>query len=121
MAIHAASRWGADIRRVASSPEFTAALAPAGFVPLWDGEPYLPLGKIVAVVDLVDVIRIDRGFMPGVYGAPGEIRFGDYSDGRYAWITERPRRLADPVPYPGKQRLFRIPLSKIVDYSGGTP
>ena len=36
------------------------------------------------------------------------VAFGDYSKGRYAWIFENIRRLAEPYPIKGRQRLWRV-------------
>ena len=108
LAIHAATRWGADIRRIASSSPFSTALIDAGIDLDWANDP-LPLGKIVAVVDLVDVVRIGTVFL----AASDEYAFGDYTPGRFAWITQNHRALPEPVEWRGRQRLFKIPASVV--------
>lgn len=35
-----------------------------------------------------------------------ELAFGDYTPGRYAWILMNVRRLREPIPCKGKQRLW---------------
>lgn len=40
---------------------------------------------------------------------PRERAFGDYSDGRYGWLTSRVVRLPEPIPFRGAQGLFDIP------------
>lgn len=38
-----------------------------------------------------------------------ELHYGDYTPGRFAWIFRDVQRLAVPVPYRGRQKLFNIP------------
>ena len=65
----------------------------------------LPLGQILCRVDLVDCQRITLGNRPheGL-----EREFGDYTPGRYMWITEN-LQLLSPFPFRGRQGLFNIP------------
>lgn len=76
----------------------------------------LPFGQAVALVDLVACLRITRdGFrrVAGVVVATGlsvgrdEQEFGDYSPGRFAWVTRDLRRLK-PFPVSGRQGLFQV-------------
>jgi hypothetical protein len=66
----------------------------------------LPLGQVLATVDLVEILRIGptgSGWRP-----PGgrELTFGDYSDGRYAWILANADPLPRPVPARGALGLW---------------
>lgn len=64
----------------------------------------LPRGAIVAIADLVDVVRtedIKRGDMP-MY----EHLLGDFSPGRFAWKLENVVRVLDPIKVSGFQRLW---------------
>ncbi len=65
----------------------------------------LPYGAIVAVVELVDCIHTEDVSVD-VFRA--EWDFGDYGPGRFAWITQNPRRVG-PIPWHGAQGLFEIP------------
>ena len=38
-----------------------------------------------------------------------ELRYGDYSDGRFAWITDDLLVLPEPIPYTGHQGIFNWP------------
>lgn len=109
LAIHAASRWGADILRIAAHCPFYEAMRRGGVEYSDIDEPVLPLGKIIAVVDLVDVVRIGAAFTAGA----NEYAFGDYTTGRFAWITNNHRALPEPVAWRGCQRLFKIPASVV--------
>lgn len=63
----------------------------------------LPLGAVLGVVDLVDCVPTEQ--MHGRIPA-WEWAMGDYSPGRFAWITERPRPLIKPIAIRGRQGLF---------------
>lgn len=86
----------------------------------------LPLGCVVAIVDLVDCHRIATSWtqhlaetMPPKLsrftddGEPvtwelttQEIAFGDYTPGRFAWLLDNVRALPVPVPARGAQGLW---------------
>lgn len=103
IAIHAAKNFPPAARAFAAE-ERTIGRIPAR----------LPIGGIVCLVDLIDVlpaalVALD---MHDWHEKPGlERRFGDYSAGRYAWIFNRPRlvTLAEPVAVRGARGLWRIP------------
>ena len=65
---------------------------------------FFPRGYVVAVVDLVDckpTSDIEVGDL--------ERMLGDYSPGRFAWITRDCRPLKNPVPVVGHQGFFNLP------------
>jgi hypothetical protein len=64
----------------------------------------LNYGKAVAVVDLVDCIPTRDLIV-----SDSERRFGDFSQGRYAWKFENIRRFKKPVYIRGQQGLFDVP------------
>jgi hypothetical protein len=71
----------------------------------------LPLGMIVCVVELYECVPT-RVF----YGLPTphpllllENQMGDYTMGRYAWLTKNCRKLKRPIPIIGRQGLFELP------------
>lgn len=74
----------------------------------------LPLGKIIAVADLVEVHKITPDYIDqlrndkGIQEVERELALGDYTIGRYAWQLENIRLLPEPIPYKGKQGLFNI-------------
>lgn len=92
----------------------------------------LPLGAIVAVVDLVDVVPMwshnwftwpdgRRSFQHGGEAHPllppvgsDERAFGYYQPGRWMWILKNPRRLM-PIPCKGAQGLWTPPAEVIAE------
>lgn len=125
LAIHAAKGLPPGgrnaLRRICRRDKFARALAPL------DGSSAhpLPLGVIVAVCNLADVIYLrdtearlgTRGelFPIGPPWRPpaGERAFGDYTPGRYAWLLEDIRALAIPLPYRGALGLTHLPAEVV--------
>lgn len=77
----------------------------------YPGPRWLPRGKVIAVCELVDVQPVER--VRGM-AEPRELGFGNFSDGRYAWMLRNVRRLPVEMPATGQQRLWTW------DYSGAT-
>lgn len=74
-----------------------------------DRGPFLkepPLGVILATAVLVDCIEAAR---IRDQLSPMELRYGDFSDGRWAWRLHEVRALPVPIPFRGRQGLFDIP------------
>lgn len=74
----------------------------------------LPLGAIVAWVNLVDVRPITKSFKTDLAFVTQpdpnlEFHFGDYTPGRFAWILQNVRRIRPAVPTRGKQGLWEFP------------
>jgi hypothetical protein len=65
---------------------------------------FLPSGKVLGVVDLVEIFSTNE-WAPQV----SEFPFGDYSENRFGWITKNLRRLKSPAPVIGRQGLFNLP------------
>lgn len=66
-----------------------------------------PFGKVVAVVRLVDCISTEEAIQRGL--TQGERAYGDYSPGRFAWITSGLRKVDPPVAWKGSQGLWNVP------------
>ena len=66
------------------------------------------MGKVIGVVELVDVVRIDRRLAMAL--SPKERMLGDYAEGRWAWMLEHPRRLVAPVEARGHLGLWEVRL-----------
>lgn len=64
---------------------------------------WFPRGCIVAVGILIDVVPTAR-IRNQLFDR--ELFFGDYSDGRFAWIFDRIRPLAEPIPETGRLGLW---------------
>ncbi|MDA8335257.1 MAG: ASCH domain-containing protein [Peptococcaceae bacterium] len=94
LAIHAAKRNPPDLRALIAHEPFLSALAGLN--------PGDYMGKVVAVVELVDCKLITSDNIP----PEPERSFGDYQTGRFMWILRSVRRLAEPVTARGKQGLW---------------
>jgi hypothetical protein len=127
LAIHAAKRFPDDVRAlcvpgpgIASSTRsvFFDALRRAGIHgPRLERGHYtvgeLPLGAVVAVVNLIDVVRIGptrrrtqrRQLLADDIPAD-EHPFGDFTPGRYVWQFEDVTPLPRPIPARGAQLLW---------------
>jgi hypothetical protein len=104
LAIHAAARFNRAERELCGTEPFRSALAAAGISVA--AIAWLPLGAIVAVIDLYDVVFIgDESQRPPM----PELAFGNYELGRCAWMTRNARCLEHPVPWKGKQGFFTVP------------
>ena len=68
------------------------------------------LGVVVAVATLEGVYPVED-ISPSI--SWGERAIGDWSPGRYAWELKGVRRLAEPIPYRGRQGLWRPPNSLV--------
>lgn len=122
VAIHAAKMRDADSLRLCHEDPFTVALAGFRVAPLATDPPprrphlgyALPFGVILSVHRLVDCVRTEtiRDSL-----SDQERAFGNYDDGRWAWIFEPIHRFDTPIPYRGAQGLFWVPLAELA--SGG--
>ena len=104
--IHAALKWTkAQREMVADWPEEMMR----GFA----------TGAVVCAVRLVDCVEMnDLGlvtFMLNEYGEPHEATYGDYSPGRFAWVTDAVVRFETPVVWRGRQGWFDVPDSEVRD------
>ncbi len=77
------------------------------------GRPFMPRGAVVAICQLVNVIEIPekRRAYPtwsNFYLPPDEPErsFGDYAPGRFAWVLEKVKPLAKPIPAKGSLGLW---------------
>lgn len=125
IAIHAAKRSPTAAMRMALEEPYLTALGRHGVHPGHHRQPELAfaLGAIVGTVELVNCVAThSKAFGPNrdpllrsAYGdeltpelAEQELAFGDYGEGRFAWVLRRPHRLHRPVPVKGKQRLWTL-------------
>jgi len=76
----------------------------------------LPLGALIAVAELVDVMKFTRGSLRDVRARakrrelpPHEADFGDFSPGRYGWVLTDVRALREPIPARGMLGLWEVP------------
>lgn len=67
----------------------------------------LPLGAIVAVVNMTGCYSVEM-LKPST-GFGGEYWLGNYDFGRYGWVLEGVKPLAEPIPFKGQQGFFDVP------------
>jgi hypothetical protein len=106
LAIHAAKSTPTYVTRIISEPTFAGLLVEhLGTIQRnLFAEARLkqfPAGVVLAMCRLVDCI-------PAEDSAPSDQEhiFGDFRTGRYAWILEDIKPLAEPIPATGKQGLW---------------
>jgi hypothetical protein len=66
----------------------------------------LPFGALIATTN-VNFCATTNLLKPD----PTEALLGDFSEDRYAWRLEDPKRFEKPVPYKGHQGFFNVPIS----------
>lgn len=101
LAIHAALKFSLD--QHAAWRGFKLA----GIIDLLAIESFidLPIGGIIATVNLLDCIQITDRNCP----SEPELSFGDYTPGRFMWVTENVKPFKKIIPFRGWQGLFNIP------------
>lgn len=116
LAIAASARFVPADREMLESRMFREALEPHGYKAWQD----FPLGHIIAVVHLDDVIPTERFRVSEhtrivvrdgneVIISPQEHAFGNYDPKRYGWLTSHLKRLPRPVKCTGQLGLWQIP------------
>jgi len=117
MAIHAAKHWTVRMARQCYQEPFFTMLYRAG-VRFHAGRDAtglptfgLPLGAIVALADLVNVVPTSD-LLPQL--GPQEVAFGDFSHDRFAWQYENVIALPEPIPCKGAQGIW-TPASDVQD------
>lgn len=117
LAIHATQKMTREMKLLCETEPFASSLDR-----VFAAGDELPLGAIVAVCELVDCAQIVRAYRPllentfavrangnVIIPTDSERAFGDWIDGRFAWILKDTRRLDYPVPCRGAQGLFDVP------------
>lgn len=121
LAIHAAKAFPKSARELCGKNPFSEALfGPNGYTSNFD----LPLGAVIATCRLADCLKILEIKDGTVYlekrhiflAKENEYVFGDYTPGRYAWILENVRRLPEPIPAKGFQRLWNWEVPESVKW-----
>ena len=112
LAIHAAKGFPRDARELTRLSPYRQALARHGY----PDAAALPLGGVIAVAALDDVMRFDRKSLTEVRSRarrgelpPHEADFGDFSAGRYGWILKEVKPLSEPIPARGMLGLWELP------------
>lgn len=81
----------------------------------------LNFGKAVAIVEMYDCIKTEDFLFAYAIGEESEemeneIEFGDYSDGRFAWLFKNIRRIKEPFPVKGSQGFFNVELPENIEF-----
>lgn len=101
VAIHATLRRDA-LRDLMHLPEFVEAQRRAGI-------HHFPLGAIIGVATIVEVIRTEEVGHRAM-GAPTpdalDLKLGDYHAGRYAWRMAFASPLRERIPFKGRQSVL---------------
>ena len=112
LVIHSAKGFPRDARELCRLSPYRKVLARHGY----ESASELPLGGVIAVATLEDVMEFDRSSLKDVRAraAKGEFPqheadFGDFSPGRYGWILKDVRRLRVPLPARGMLGLWEVP------------
>lgn len=119
LGIHASANFPVEARAICMEEPFYSTLRAAGFVDygiVKRSANDLPLGAIIATVDLVDCRwipipgfeRVYTGGAEGLFQVPGEPErsFGNYVPLWFAWIFENLKVLPEPIPAKGRQKLW---------------
>ena len=107
LAIHAAKGFPKDARQLCWEKPFFGELQQLGL-----HELNLPLGAVIAVVNLTDCKRIAvagnawEDYLNPLTLSLEELAFGDYNTGRYAWKLENVQRFNVPQPAKGALGLW---------------
>lgn len=124
--IHAAKHWEPDLRRMCRTEPFQSALLEAGYREVGDRDWDFPFGAIVGSVNVVECFPTERITTKQITWAINdpvvfegnqliignkERAFGDYREGRYAFLTNNPVRFDEPIPFKGMQGLFSVDVS----------
>jgi hypothetical protein len=112
LAIHASKDFPRTCRAMCFGEPFYSVLHQAGLIRANDelgfGERrfLMPIGGIVAVADLVNVVPVECLAGPA---SEQELAFGDYSPRRFCWLLAGVRRLPELVPCKGALGLWTVP------------
>lgn len=101
--IHASKGFPKECQALCFDEPFRTTLFAHGIVTLGD----LPLGQLIAVVHLDECLPTKK-----LLASPlGELeeRFGDYSAGRYGFVTSQCRRLPETIPMKGALSIWKMP------------
>ena len=103
VAIHAAKLFPGWAKRATETEPFCSSLRAKGNVFL----PNLTRGKVLCIVKFIGC-RLTEDIRHQL--TPKEVAFGDYSDGRFAYLTEFVGRLKEPEAVAGHLGFWEWPL-----------
>lgn len=106
LAIHAAKGIPPYAREAMDDPVISGLMIQNGI-----NRNMLPLGSIVAVVTVIDVVPTSA-VKDEISDA--ERALGGYEGSRFAWITDELHRLTYPLPCKGRQGFWNVPDEMIL-------
>ena len=111
LAIHAAKSFPEDARALCRRQPYRAVLGRHGYASADD----LPLGSVIAVAVLGDVLAFDRDSLREVRAEARrgalpehEADFGDFSPGRFGFVLRDVRRVTPPIVVRGTLGLWTL-------------
>lgn len=124
--IHAASKWTKEQAEICIQEPFKSALMNLGYLHKHEDENTgykgysfsFPMSSIIGSIEVTECCEItyvhpilERAMYINSHRTYFEVRdseyhFGDYTEGRYAWLTQNPRVLKTPIPYKGGQGYY---------------
>ena len=108
LGIHASKQMPKWCRELLHKPEFKKAL----------GEREFNLGHLIGDVEVVDMvptkIQVTKWRQLNPIRFPDEHHFGDYSDGRWGWITRNPAQYPYPIPLKGSMGIWNGPDIELI-------
>lgn len=100
VAIHASKGFPGEYRDLCWLEDFATALEFAT-------DRALPLGAIVAVVEITDCLPTSEWLQK--HQSYPEEDFGGYGPNRFAWHIENVRKLTTPIPCSGNRGFWNVP------------
>lgn len=122
--IHAAQKWDKQLAEICIQELFKSELEKLGFIHKYEDDEIgykgysfsFPMGAIIGAVEVLECVRIINYPSQDIF-SPIKIKgkkleypeceFGDYRDGRFAWLCQNPRVLKTPIPYKGGQGYYQ--------------
>jgi hypothetical protein len=103
LVIHASAAFPKAARQLCERAEFYKGLGGKTAADL-------PRARCLCIVDVIGCFRVEEmykaEFVMGEKLTAAEAAFGDYSAGRYAWVTRYVTMVDDPGPTEGGQRIW---------------
>jgi hypothetical protein len=107
LAIHAALKFPMKTRWLLARDPFRSEFIKAGYhIGPLKNLSWLPLGAVVATCELADIVPTETAIQFDYGLSDEEIKFGDYSPGRWAWRLDNVKKLPEPIPAKGALRLW---------------
>jgi hypothetical protein len=102
--VHVAQKWTSELDAISKQSPFKEKLKGHS----------LNLGCIIGSIEIIGcfpIFETHNGYFELIGSDTNiseiEIKFGDYREGRFAWITQNPRILQTPIPYKNGQGYYQ--------------